>query len=86
MRSTISSKGQVTVPLEVRQRLGLVSGTAVEFLVREGEVVMRKRRADDPIAKVYGKLKIDGDIDELITEMRGAPPIRARKPPRRRKR
>jgi len=29
MRSTISSKGQITVPLEVRERLGLVPGTLV---------------------------------------------------------
>jgi AbrB family looped-hinge helix DNA binding protein len=39
MRSRISSKGQVTVPAEVRETLGLVPGTPVEFVVREGEAV-----------------------------------------------
>ena len=42
MKSRISSKGQVTVPVEIREQLGLVPGTDVQFLVREGEAVLRK--------------------------------------------
>lgn len=30
--ATVSSKGQVTIPLEVRERLGIRQGTRVEFL------------------------------------------------------
>lgn len=75
VKSTISSKGQVTVPAEVRDLLGLVAGTSVEFLVREGEVVMRKRRHDgDPIDRIYGKLRFDRPVDALIDEMRGPRP------------
>jgi AbrB family looped-hinge helix DNA binding protein len=44
MSSTISSKGQITVPKAVREALGLKSGDAVEFVVREGQVVMRPAR------------------------------------------
>ncbi len=44
MKSRISSKGQVTIPADVRRALGLVSGMPVEFVVREGEAVMRKGR------------------------------------------
>ncbi|HEY4573694.1 MAG TPA: AbrB/MazE/SpoVT family DNA-binding domain-containing protein [Thermoanaerobaculia bacterium] len=42
MRSTISSKGQVTVPVEVRKRLGLLPGAPVEFELREEGVFLRK--------------------------------------------
>ena len=45
MPSTISSKGQITVPKAVRDALGLKSGDAVEFVVREGQVVMRPAKA-----------------------------------------
>jgi AbrB family looped-hinge helix DNA binding protein len=31
--STISSKGQITVPQEIRRRLGLETGDRVEFVV-----------------------------------------------------
>ena len=34
--STISSKGQVTVPIEVRHRLGLREGDRVEFVFEDG--------------------------------------------------
>jgi len=86
VKSTISSKGQVTVPAEVRDRLGLVAGTAVEFMVREGEVIMRKRRVDDPIDRVYGTLRIDKTVDEAIEEMRGPGPRPTRRRPSRRRR
>lgn len=39
--STITSKGQTTVPKVVRERLGLDSGSAVRWVVREGEVVVQ---------------------------------------------
>lgn len=40
--STLTSKGQVTIPRSIRQRLGLRRGDRLEFLVTEsGEVILR---------------------------------------------
>ena len=39
--STISSKGQVTVPQEIRHRLGLKVGDRVEFVVDEDRTLIR---------------------------------------------
>lgn len=79
VKSRISSKGQVTVPAAVRDVLGLVAGTAVEFLVREGEVVLRKGRGGaDPVDRVFGKLRLDRPVDTLLDEMRGPREERAR--------
>ncbi|HEY1608316.1 MAG TPA: AbrB/MazE/SpoVT family DNA-binding domain-containing protein [Paraburkholderia sp.] len=33
--ATVTSKGQVTIPVEVRDRLGLESGDRVEFILNE---------------------------------------------------
>jgi AbrB family looped-hinge helix DNA binding protein len=75
MRSRISSKGQVTVPVGVRAALGLLPGTPVEFVVREGEAVMRKgEKGAEPIDRVYGKLRLDRPVDALLDEMRGPAP------------
>jgi AbrB family looped-hinge helix DNA binding protein len=38
----LTSKGQVTIPLEVRERLGLEPGTEVEFEVVGDAVRMRR--------------------------------------------
>lgn len=53
--STISSKGQVTVPQEIRHRLGLGPGDRVEFVVEEGRTVIRPDRSEaNPFEKYIG--------------------------------
>jgi len=54
--ATLTTKGQVTIPKEVRESLHLHSGDKIEFFVKEsGEAVIRPicRKVDD----VYCKLK-----------------------------
>lgn len=40
----ITSKGQVTIPQEIRERLGLLPNTEVEFAVERGVAVLRPKR------------------------------------------
>jgi AbrB family looped-hinge helix DNA binding protein len=75
MRSTISSKGQITVPAAVRARLGLVPGTPVEFELLEGGVLLRKSVAGThPVDRVYGILRLGRPVDQVLDEMRGPRP------------
>ncbi|MDL5362511.1 AbrB/MazE/SpoVT family DNA-binding domain-containing protein [Halalkalicoccus sp. NIPERK01] len=49
--ATITSKGQITIPKEIRDRLELTQGETISFeLTEEGVVVMRK--AGDPLAQL----------------------------------
>jgi antitoxin PrlF len=42
--TTLTSKGQVTVPREIRDRLGLTSGDKLSFtMLSDGTVVMRAK-------------------------------------------
>lgn len=80
MRSALSSKGQITVPVEVRRRLGLAPGTVVHFEVVEGGALLKKGpRGQHPIDRAYGTLKLDRRVDAVIDEMRGPRPKRARR-------
>lgn len=45
--ATMTSKGQVTIPLEVRQRLGLETGDRIEFVELEGGGYAIKPAIDD---------------------------------------
>src|SRR5262249_41217679 len=75
MRSRISSKGQITVPAQVRELLGLATGTEIEFVVRDGEAVIRKGGgASHPVDRVYGRLKLRRPVDVLVDAMRGPRP------------
>jgi antitoxin PrlF len=77
MKSTVSAKGQITIPVEVRERLGLDTGTVVLFDLQEGGVLLRKgSHGEHPVDKVFGVLKVRRPVDplKLTDEMRGPRP------------
>jgi len=77
MTSTISSKGQITVPARIREQLGLLPGTRVIFELRKGAALLRKGgQAVHPVDRLYGTLKLSRSTDELLDEMRGPRPKR----------
>ena len=64
--TTISSKGQITVPLEIRKRLGLKAGDRVEFVVDEGQTTIRPPGAsENPFLKYVGALPAFSDTDQI---------------------
>jgi AbrB family looped-hinge helix DNA binding protein len=82
--STISSKGQVTVPIEVRHRLGLKKGDRVEFVFEEGKTVLRPVRAEaNPFAAYLGALPAFSSKEEInawYRELRGRDDLDEEKP------
>ena len=77
MKSTISAKGQITVPAGVRQRLGLSAGTPVTFELRREGVLLRKgSRSRHPVDEVFGILRLPKGVDATLDEMRGPRPRR----------
>ncbi len=58
----MTSKGQITVPVEVRKRLGLGQGDRIEFTVEDGTAVLRPLRPEpDPFGAYAGALGALGD-------------------------
>lgn len=54
--ATMSSKGQLTIPKEVRDQLGLTTGTRLYVTVRNGEVVaLPKNRKLADLAGMLGR-------------------------------
>ena len=75
MKSTISSKGQITVPVEIRDQLGLRPGVVVSFDLREDGVFLRKGMSGKhPVDQVFGRLRLEKPVDTLLDEMRGPSP------------
>jgi len=75
MTGTISSKGQITVPAEIRDELGLRPGTVVSFELREGGVLLRKGTSGEhPVDRLFGRLHLERPVDALLDEMRGPGP------------
>ena len=55
--STITSKGQVTIPAEVRHSLGLKQGDKVSFVIEDRHVVLR--RTGSVVKATAGALRTD---------------------------
>ena len=74
----MSSKGQITIPKNVRDALGIEPGDALEFEVRGHEFVGRKKvRSESGIQwdRVYGVIDFGGrSTDDVMLELR---PVRA---------
>ncbi len=72
----VSSKGQITLPVEIRRALGLSPGTRVRFELTQGAAVLRKESpAEHPVDRVFGVLGGNRPVDELIDELRGERPV-----------
>lgn len=69
----LSSKGQITIPLDVRRRLGLQAGDRVEFIEDQLGFRLQKRVAGSPLEAYRGYLAhlAGHDPDELLDELRG---------------
>lgn len=79
MATTLTSKGQVTIPQKVREFLGLSPGSQVDFeLTATGEVLLRpaKRRAGKPISrfgKLRGRATVKMRTEQILALTRGEP-------------
>ncbi|HEX5308334.1 MAG TPA: AbrB/MazE/SpoVT family DNA-binding domain-containing protein [Solirubrobacteraceae bacterium] len=73
MRSTISEKGQVTVPKPLRDRLGIKAGDRLEFTEEHGGLLVRKATDRDPVEAVYGILSLGESTDDRLRTLRGDP-------------
>ena len=87
MKATVSQTGQIVIPKKLRQSLGLGAGQVLECWEEQGRLVAAKAPAADPVASVYGILKLGRPTDEILTEMRGPAhegpaPLRKTRPPR----
>lgn len=68
--ATLTAKGQVVIPAEIRERYGLVPGTRVEFVDDGGGirlVVHRRAEASEP-ADGYGMVRIAPRAPRRLSE------------------
>ena len=74
MNAIISEKGQVTIPKELRDKLGLRAGSVLQFSDENGILQARKFQQQDPIQTWRGRAKIPGglSVDAYLKQTRDA--------------
>jgi AbrB family looped-hinge helix DNA binding protein len=70
--STVTSKGQVTIPVEIRRHLGLSPSDKVAFVIGKGGKVEVRRSCQPSFFDLMGTLpdlgRETGDFEEIIKE------------------
>ena len=69
----VTSKGQITIPKEIREKLGVHPGEDVGFEEKDNMLLISKVVGKSPFDKWVGKLKhLKGQrSDDLVREARG---------------
>jgi AbrB family looped-hinge helix DNA binding protein len=63
LSATVTSKGQLTLPIELRRQLGVETGTKINFVIQNGRAELIPER---PVASFFGCLQFLGDFDSTI--------------------
>lgn len=69
MKATVAERGQVTIPKSLREKLGILPGTVLEFEAENGRLIAVKQKFD-PVSALIGCLP-QGDTDPFIARLRG---------------
>ena len=69
----ITSKGQITIPQDIRNKLGFLPGMEVDVIAEENKVLIVKSRRENSFMKWLGRGKRRGkmDIDQIVNDIRG---------------
>jgi AbrB family looped-hinge helix DNA binding protein len=74
----VTSKGQVTIPLAIREQLGIVPGSEVEFYLLDNEVRLRKVKPEPGqgrgwalVERMRGRGTSGMTTDEIMALTRG---------------
>lgn len=72
-KTKVTKKGEISVPAEVREKLGLHPGDEIEFEETKEGYIIRKKPKESPFDQWVGYLKHkrDQDPDEMVRELRG---------------
>lgn len=73
----VTSKGQVTIPLKIRNKLGIMPHTEVDFIIKDDIVQLvkveprGKSRGSKLIKQMRGKATVRMTTDEIMSMTRG---------------
>ena len=74
MNAIVSEKGQVTIPKNLREKLGLRAGSVLSFSDENGILQARKFTKEEPVRKWRGRGTIPGGltVDDYLKQTRDA--------------
>ncbi|MBJ6798538.1 AbrB/MazE/SpoVT family DNA-binding domain-containing protein [Geomonas propionica] len=72
----VTSKGQVTIPLDIRRRMGIGAHAEVEFVIEDDAVILRplngtSTKGKRVVESLRGRASVKMTTDEIMALTRG---------------
>ncbi len=71
----VTTKGQVTIPREIREKLGITPSVEIDFIEEKGRVYLVKKKGNPHTSHHFKKLRGIGNVkmttDEIMALTRG---------------
>ena len=71
----VSARGQITIPVHLRRKFGILKGREVEFLEEDGRLYVRvsgcSEKAKEIVRRMTGKGDVPLSTDEILALTRG---------------
>ncbi len=74
MKTTVSERGQITLPVAIRTKLGIRPGTIIEFEIVGGKIMGTKKEPEDALRTWRGVGRLPkgiSDVEAYLDEVRG---------------
>ncbi len=70
--TTVTAKGQITIPKSVREALNLRSGDKVEILIEDDRAILKpvSKRVEEVFGKLHQKGKKEYSVEDMHTLVR----------------
>ncbi len=71
----VTTKGQVTIPQHIREKLGITPATEIDFVEEKGRIYLVKRKGKNIKTNIFRKLRGTATVkmttDEIMALTRG---------------
>ena len=71
----VTTKGQVTIPQHIREKMGITPYTEVDFIEQDGQVVLVKRDQSASVPQTFRRVRgiatVKMSTDEIMALTRG---------------
>jgi AbrB family looped-hinge helix DNA binding protein len=65
----VTTKGQVTIPQHIREKLGITPATEVDFVEDNGRIFLVKRKEEKAVIRRFAKLRGSATVKMTTNEI-----------------
>ena len=70
LEAKVTSKGQITIPIEIRKKLGVNAGDAISFQIKEAGIIVEKANRPQTIQERFTNYDVSAEKTEVREAMK----------------